>query len=185
MAARHLGLALSQNISMFRIPLSPIPQAQFHRHKVSIQMTIPGGAIRKPQDQDCLPACKTTTQKPEPPAVIPGDDQYIVERILSHKINRPKGSKKWITQYLVKWEGYPDKENSLVDEIHDDLVKAYTATAEQLLRKRSVRLGRRKKMVTQYLVKWGGYADDQSVWINENNIHEDLTEAYRSATTTT
>ncbi|KAF4627340.1 hypothetical protein G7Y89_g10811 [Cudoniella acicularis] len=86
--------------------------------------------------------------KPELAAVTPGDDQYIVERILSHKVNRPKGSKKGITQYLVKWEGYLDEENSLVDKIHEDLVRAYTATAEQLLRKRSVRLGRQKKMVT-------------------------------------
>ena len=37
---------------------------------------------------------------------------------------------------------------------------------------------------TQYLVKWGGYLDDQSAWINEDNIHEDLMEAYHSATTT-
>jgi hypothetical protein len=130
-----------------------------------------------------LPACKDAVQKLEPPAVILGDDQFIVERILSHKVSRPKGCKKGITQYLVKWEGYPDEANSFVDEIHEDLVKAYTATAEQLLRKRIVRLGRRKKSVTQYLVKWGGPPNDQSIWLNEDNIHEDLIEAY-SATTT-
>jgi hypothetical protein len=141
-------------------------------------------AIRELQDQEYLPACKSTVQKPEQPDLIPEDDQYIVERILSHKVNRPKGRKKEITQYLVKWEGYPDEENCLVDEIHEDLVKAYTATAEQLLRKRSVWLGKRKKNVTQYLVQWRGYPNDQSIWINEDNIHEDLIEAYRSAATT-
>jgi hypothetical protein len=131
-----------------------------------------------------LPACKSTVQKPEAPAVILEDDQYIVERILSHYVDRPKGYKKGITQYLVKWEGYPDEENSLVNEIHEDLIKAYTATAEKLLRKRSVRLGRRKNRVTQYLVKWGGYLDDQNIWLNEDHIHEDLIDAYRGATTT-
>jgi hypothetical protein len=79
--------------------------------------------------------------------VILGDDEFIVERILSHKVSRPKGYKKG-TQYLVKWEGYPDEDNSFVDEIHEDHIKAYTAIAERLLRKRIVRLGRRKKSVT-------------------------------------
>ena len=111
-----------------------------------------GGAIYEARDQEHLLAYKRAVQKPEPLTVVPEDNQYIVERILSHKVNH-KGGKKAITHYLVKWEGYPDEENSLVDEIYEDLIKAYTTTAEQLLRKRSVRLGRRKKIVTQYLVK--------------------------------
>jgi hypothetical protein len=38
--------------------------------------------------------------------------------------------------------------------------------------------GRRKKMITQYWVKWKGYPDDNS-WVNEADIHEDLIKAYR------
>jgi Chromo (CHRromatin Organisation MOdifier) domain len=110
------------------------------------------------------------------PAVL-RSDQYTVEQILSEKVDRPKGCKKEISQYLVKWEGYPDDANSFVIEIHEDLIKAYTATAEQLLSERSVRLGRRKKMVTQYRVKWGGYLDDQKIWLNEDHIDQDIVKA--------
>jgi hypothetical protein len=131
-----------------------------------------------------LVACKGTIQKPEPPAVVLENDEFIVERILSHKVDRPEGWKKRIPQYLVKWEGYPDNKNSWVHDIGEEPVKAYTATAEQILKKRRVRLGRRKKLVTQYLVRWGGYPDDQKIWLNEDRTHENLIEAYRSAATT-
>jgi hypothetical protein len=154
----------------------PSPQSKY-THDDTVE------AIRELRDE-YLPVCKSTIQKPEPPYMSPGDDQYIVKRILSHKVNRPKGRKKEITQYLVKWEGYPDEENCLVNELHEDLVKAYTATAKKLLTKRSVRLGRGKKSATQYLVQWGGYPNDQSIWINEEIIYKDLIEAYRRVTTT-
>jgi hypothetical protein len=93
---------------------------------------------------------------------MPEDDQYIVEQILNYKVNQPKGYKKGNTRYLVKREGYLDKGNSLANEIYKDLGKACAATSVQLLRERNVRLGRQKKIVTQYLVKLGGYPDDQS-----------------------
>jgi hypothetical protein len=115
--------------------------------------------------------------------VVLEDDQFIVERILSYKVDRPNGWKKRIPQYLVKWEGYPDNKNSWVHNISEEPVKAYTATAEQILKKHRVRLGRRKKLVTQYLVRWGGYPDDQNIWLNEDHTHENLIEAYRNAAT--
>ena len=38
--------------------------------------------------------------------------------------------------------------------------------------------GRRKKMITQYWVKWKGYPEDDNSWVNEADIHDDLIEAY-------
>jgi hypothetical protein len=101
---------------------------------------------------------------------------------LSNKVYLPKGYKKEITQYLIKWIGYLDEDNSLADEIYEYFVKVYIITAEQLLRKYNVRLERRRKIVTQYLVKWRGFSDDQSIWISEVDIYEDLIKEYCSVT---
>ncbi|PMD53357.1 uncharacterized protein K444DRAFT_635392 [Hyaloscypha bicolor E] len=43
--------------------------------------------------------------------------------------------------------------------------------------------GRRKKMITQYWVKWKGYPDDNNSWVNEANMYEDLIKAYRAVQT--
>jgi Chromo (CHRromatin Organisation MOdifier) domain len=37
--------------------------------------------------------------------------------------------------------------------------------------------GRRKKMITQYWVKWKGYLEDDNSWVNEADIHDDLIKA--------
>jgi hypothetical protein len=137
-------------------PLSMVPSPQSIKGDTR-------GEIRQPQNQECLTACKSTIQYSQPPAVIPGSDQYLVKRIVSYKISQSKGYKGGVTEYLVKWEGYSDETNSYVQEIHEGIVKAYTTTAEKLLRRRVIRLGRRKKRIIEYLVKWGGYADDQSI----------------------
>ncbi|GBB93615.1 hypothetical protein RclHR1_00220049 [Rhizophagus clarus] len=52
-----------------------------------------------------------------------GDDEYVVEKILSHK-NRPDGR----YQYYLKWKDYPDSENSWEDEENiyaTELLEAY------------------------------------------------------------
>ena len=45
-----------------------------------------------------------------PPELIDGEEEYEVEDIITHRINRRK------KQYLVKWVGYPSSENSWVNE---------------------------------------------------------------------
>ena len=59
------------------------------------------------------------------------DDQYEVERVIDDQVI-PVGRgrrKKIITQYRVKWRGYPEDDNSWVNEadIHDDVIKVYLA----------------------------------------------------------
>jgi hypothetical protein len=43
--------------------------------------------------------------------------------------------------------------------------------------------GTRKKMITQYWVKWKGYPEDDNSWVNEADMHEDLIQAYREVQT--
>jgi hypothetical protein len=38
--------------------------------------------------------------------------------------------------------------------------------------------GRRKKMVTQYWVRWAGYPEDQNSWVNEADLSDDHIEPY-------
>ena len=62
----------------------------------------------------------------DPPAAVDPDDcQFIVERLVRKRV-RAVGRRK-IVQYLVKWKGYPEDENTWEGEtdIHDDLIKAF------------------------------------------------------------
>jgi Chromo (CHRromatin Organisation MOdifier) domain len=70
-----------------------------------------------PNDPDLFPA----REPPRPPLVIPEEDRYEVERIVDYRILRQR------CQYLVKRAGYPDSDNSWVDEedIDRDVVKEY------------------------------------------------------------
>ena len=67
-----------------------------------------------------------------PPAIDPDDGQWAVERLIK---KRRTGSK---TQYLVKWLGYPESDNSWVMKRHigSELLKAFKA--EELLANRRV-----------------------------------------------
>lgn len=70
----------------------------------------------------------TVPSHPDLPGLIPGtweDPQFEVETLLKKQIV-PRGRRR-ITQYLVKWRGYPDHYNSWEDRdnIHRDLVAAF------------------------------------------------------------
>jgi hypothetical protein len=81
------------------------------------------------QDPEYPPLSEQAIQNPRPSAVVPDDDQFEVERVMDDQVV-PVGRgrrKKMITQYWVKWKGYPEDENSWVTDIHDDLIKAYLA----------------------------------------------------------
>jgi hypothetical protein len=61
-----------------------------------------------------------------PPDIIAGEEEWEVERILDHRSRRV--NRRSVMEYLVKWRGYPDSDNSWepVTNLHaDDLVEDY------------------------------------------------------------
>ncbi len=64
-----------------------------------------------------------------PPDLIKGEDEYEVERIIAHRVfGRSKS-----LQYLIKWKGYPESDNSWepADQVHaPELVKHYHSAAK-------------------------------------------------------
>src|SRR6266478_4390040 len=64
-----------------------------------------------------------------PPDLIEGEEEYEVERIIAHQVF---GRSKCL-QYLIKWKGYPESDNSWepADQVHaPDLVKHYHSAAK-------------------------------------------------------
>ena len=57
----------------------------------------------------------------EPPPIDAEDNQYTVEAILDHRMVRRKH------EFLVRWEGYSDLEDSWIKEVDIDpeMIKAY------------------------------------------------------------
>ncbi len=79
------------------------------------------------------PYHETSTHGPNfthpPPDLIKGEDEFEVERIIAH---RTFGQSKHL-QYLIKWKGYPESNNSWepADQVHTpDLVKHYQSAAK-------------------------------------------------------
>jgi transposase InsO family protein len=61
-----------------------------------------------------------------PPDIIGGEEEWEVERILDHRTRRV--NRRIVVEYLVKWRGYPDSDNSWepASNVHaDDLVREY------------------------------------------------------------
>ena len=67
-------------------------------------------------------------EPPGPSPIIPEDNQYEVEEILEHQRGRRS-----ITEYLVRWAGYGQEDDSCVSEgdINKGLIRAYMATVER------------------------------------------------------
>jgi len=64
-----------------------------------------------------------------PPDLIEGEEEYKVERIVAHRMF---GRSKHL-QYLVKWKGYPESDNSWepADQVHaPNLIKHYHSAAK-------------------------------------------------------
>jgi hypothetical protein len=77
-------------------------------------------------------ALNTKPEIPPAPEIRADGEHYEVEKILADRISRGK------KQYLLKWKGYPDEENSWVpaqDLDAPDLLREY----QQRLRKTSPR----------------------------------------------
>jgi hypothetical protein len=61
-------------------------------------------------------------------AVDPVDGQWTVERLLKKKVAYRKGwGRRKVTQYFVKWQGWPDSANSweVEEDIDEELINAY------------------------------------------------------------
>ena len=83
------------------------------------------------QDPECQRLSEQAAQETRPSAVDPEDNQFEVERVMDDQVV-PVGRgrrKKMITKYWFKWKGYPEDDNSWVNEanIHEDLINAYRA----------------------------------------------------------
>ena len=77
-------------------------------------------------DKYPLPASIRAIPGIDPPAAVDPDDyQFIIERLVRKRVRAVRRRK--IIQYLVKWKGYPEDENTWEDEtdIHNDLTKAF------------------------------------------------------------
>lgn len=61
----------------------------------------------------------------EPADIKLEDDQFLVERLLGKRVRRVRRHK--VVQYLVKWKGYTEEENTWEDvvSIHEGLIKKY------------------------------------------------------------
>ncbi len=70
---------------------------------------------------------------PPPPVLIDGDAKYYtVEAIRGKRRHRVGRSRRWIVQYLVKWAGYAESENtwepaSVLFQDVPELLRAYDA----------------------------------------------------------
>lgn len=83
------------------------------------------------QDPEYQQLSEQAVHETRPSAVDPDDNQFEVERVLDDQVV-PVGRgrrKKMVTQYWVKWKGYPEDDNTWVNEadMHEDLIKAYMA----------------------------------------------------------
>ncbi len=74
------------------------------------------------------PYHKTMTHGPNysrpPPDLIEGEEEYEVEKIINH---RHSGQSRTL-QYLIKWKGYPEADNTWepANQVHEiELTKAY------------------------------------------------------------
>ena len=75
-----------------------------------------------------LPYCETTAHGPNysrpPPDLIEGEEEYKVEKVINHW----HSGRARTLQYLIKWKGYPEADNTWepADQVHaPHLIKAY------------------------------------------------------------
>lgn len=84
-----------------------------------------GGFVTEPQDDGCLPPASVQENQDIDPSVAadPDDRHFLVERLVRKRVRGKR------VQYLVKWQGYPEDENTWEDEkdIHHGLIEIFTA----------------------------------------------------------
>src|SRR6266403_320800 len=84
-----------------------------------------------------------------PPDLIEGEEEYEVEWIVAHRMFERSKS----LQYLVKWKGYPESDNSWepADQVHaPDLVKRYHSAAKDQSAIRSAAVDQSAQQIIPY-----------------------------------
>ena len=56
-----------------------------------------------------------------------------------------------------------------------------SSLVDKLIDRRVRRVGRYRKEVIEYLVRWTGYGPEYDQWVRENDIEDSLTKAYKQS----
>lgn len=107
------------------------------------------------------------------------EEEYVVEKVVDKRTGKNNA-----IEYLVKWQGYRDSENTwepaknlkssqlIADFERQNLNNEYKV--DKILQKRSNDEGK-----IEYFVKWEGYSDDDNTWEPANTLNcKDLIEEY-------
>ena len=110
------------------------------------------------------------------------EQEYAIEKIVGKRTNR-HGK----IEYLVKWRGYPDTEDTwepkvqlvcpeLIEKYENPLEDEEEYSIERIIGKRTNRHGK-----IEYLVKWRGYPDTEDTWEPKANMDcPDLIEEFEN-----
>lgn len=92
-----------------------------------------GGSRAEQRDPEGPSSASAQVNHEETVDVELDDDQFLVERLLGKRVRRVR--KRKVVQYLVKWKGYSEEENTWADEtdIHDDLIEEYESASGTLV----------------------------------------------------
>merc|ERR1712228_111644 len=89
---------------------------------------INGTPIKRRRKKNNLPSVKMPSSNSDAGSDAEPEEEYTVEKILDKRI---RGGK---TEYLIKWEGYPDSENTWEPEDNldcPDLISAFEEKSKQ------------------------------------------------------
>ena len=86
---------------------------------------IVGVSNAEERDSELQSSASVLANHEEPDDAELGDDQFLVESLLGKRTRRIR--RRRVAQYLVRWKGYPEEENTWADEadIHEGLIKDY------------------------------------------------------------